>query len=119
MLGRLFGKKEKQPGQVKPVVLRKPEDIPYPVGRDLVVVYKQNPDVVWEFKAVTRRKADNPNRYDFRVFSLDDASSAGVRVQNFDTLDEHSQLILYEGWYDKKTNEAHFTGATAKEPSIN
>ena len=119
MLGRLFGKKEKPAGEVKPVSLRKPEEIPYPVGRDLVVVYKQNPDMVWELKAVTRRHADNPAVYDFRVFSLDDTSRQGVRVQNFDTLDQHPDLILYEGWYNKKGNDAHFAGPSAKQPVIN
>ena len=119
MLGKLFGKKEKKLGEVKPVTLRKPEEIPYPVGRDLVVTYKQDPDMVWDLRAVTRCHVDDPKLYDFRVFSQDDASRRGVRVQNFETLDQHPELILYEGWYNKKGNEAHFTGSKEKEPTIN
>lgn len=85
--------------------LPKPKDLPEPVGRYLVVDLKLEPDYVWALKAALRPHAENRDIRDFRIFSPAKADAAGVTVRSFKTLDEHPDLILFEGWVDKKTNQ--------------
>ncbi len=91
---------EAAPGGEK---LSKAKDIPDEVGRHLVVKLGKDPDWVWSLKAVTRKRPDTKDAYDVRVFSEAKAEAAGVRVQNYLALDNHPGLILYEGWFDKRT----------------
>ena len=86
--------------------LSRPRDIPEQVGRYLVVDLGKNPDWVWQLKSVVRRQAEK-HRYDVRVFNEIQARARGVSVRDFTSLDEHPELILFEGWYDKKSNMAH------------
>ncbi len=78
----------------------KPKDIPDIVGGHLVTDYNQNPDVVWKLKAVKRRRQESKNAFDVRVFDDLEAATKKIKVQDYTTLDEHPELILYEGWYD-------------------
>jgi hypothetical protein len=94
------------PAKTKEEKLPKPKDIPEPVGRFLVVDLGKDPDWVWQLKSVVRAQAEK-SRYDVRVFDESQTSSKGVRVQDYTTLDGHPELILFEGWYDKKSNRAH------------
>ena len=94
-----------EPSKPKVEKLPGPKDIPGPVGSHLVVALKQNPDWVWKLKGVVRRRLEGKDRFDFRVF--DEAKVAGTKVivRNYTSLDEHPDLILYEGWFDKKSGE--------------
>jgi hypothetical protein len=86
--------------------LPKPQDIPEAVGRYLVVDLGKDPDWVWSLRSVTRRQAEK-YRYEVRVFDEIQAGARGVRVKDYTTFDEHPDLILFEGWYDKKSYQAH------------
>jgi hypothetical protein len=88
--------------------LPKPKDLPEAVGRYLVVDLKMDPDTVWALKAALRPRQDNKDIRDFRVFNPTRADAAGISVRNFKTLDEHPDLILHEGWFNKKTNQVKF-----------
>ena len=102
--------------ETKEEKLSKPKDIQEPVARYLVVDLGKNPDWVWKLKSVVRRQEEK-YRYDVRVFDEAKAAANGVRVRDFTSLDEHPELILYEGWYDKKSNTAHMeekVGPTSK-----
>lgn len=83
--------------------LPRPKDIPEPVGRYLVVELGKNPDWVWNLKAVIRPRSDAKERYDVRILNLSTAAQAKVIVKDYTSLDEHPEVILYEGWYDKKS----------------
>jgi len=85
--------------------LSKPKDIPEPVGRYLVVDLGKDPDWVWQLKSVVRTQADK-HRYDVRLFDESQASLKGISVKNYTTFDQHPELILFEGWYDKRSNRA-------------
>jgi hypothetical protein len=91
--------------KVKEEKLSKPQDIPEAVGRCLVVDLGKDPDWVWKLKSVVRRQAEK-HRYDVRVFDEIQAGARGVRVRDYTSLDEHPDLILFEGWYDKKSHMA-------------
>ena len=85
--------------------LQGPKDITQQIGMYLVTVKKMDPDLVWTFKMVSRAKEENPARFDFRLFDPHKSDEAGVRVANFDTLENHAELITYHGWFDKKTQK--------------
>jgi hypothetical protein len=95
--------------------LSKPKSIPESVGRYLVVDLGKNPDWVWKLKSVVRRQAEK-HRYDVRVFDEIQARVKGVNVRDYTTLDEHSELILFEGWYDKKSNMSHMQETLVPTP---
>ena len=80
-----------------------PKDLPSSVGSHMVVQEKQDPDWVWKLKGVVR-PAGKEKAFYCRVFSEAQAGKAGVKVRDWTSLDEHSDLILWEGYFDKKTN---------------
>jgi len=83
--------------------LPKPKDIPEPVGRYLVVELGKNPDWVWTLKSVVRARPEGKDSYDVRVFDQGKAAVKGVTVRDYTYLDEYPDLILYEGWFDKRS----------------
>jgi len=104
----MFWKKKaaaEEPSKAKAEKLPGPKDLPQAVGSHLVVELKQNPDWVWRLKSVVRPRSDSKDRFDFRVF--DEAQVAGrkVKVKDYNSLDEHPDLILYQGRFDKKSVE--------------
>ena len=103
---------EKKPDQtaspgVKAERLPKPKEIPYPAGKYLVVDLGQDPEWVWKLKGAVRKRPEGKNAYDVRVFSESDTSTRKMIVKDYNFLDAYPELILYEGWFDNKTNEAH------------
>jgi hypothetical protein len=95
--------------------LPKPKDLPESVGRYLVVDLKMDPDYVWTLKAALRPRQENRDVRDFRIFSPSRADAAGVTIRNYNTLEAHPDLILHEGWMNKKTNQVKFiTKSTEK-----
>ncbi len=84
-----------------------PQDIPELAGRHLVVVKKKDPDWAWHLKAVIRK---NPGRgkkaFDVRVFDEAQVAQKKVKIKDWATFDEHPDLILYEGWFDKESMKA-------------
>lgn len=72
----------------------------------MVVEEKKNPDWVWRLKGVVR-PAGKKKAFYCRVLDEAQAVQAGVRVKDWTSLDEHSGLILWEGYFDKETNTAH------------
>jgi hypothetical protein len=102
-------KTENETAEEKTVKLPGPMRIPEPVGRYLVVKLGKDPDWVWNLECVVRPHGEAKNAFDFRVFDLKRAEANNVVVKNYDTLDAHPNLILYEGWYDKKSMSVEFT----------
>jgi hypothetical protein len=100
---KFWGKKAG--GSEKAPKLSGPKDLPDAVGRRLVVDMELDPDWVWSLKAVVRRREDTRNVREVRVFDPTRALAAGVRVKNFDSLDENPGQILYDGWYNTDTGE--------------
>ena len=95
-------RKETKEGEVK---LPGPKDIPELAGRHMIVEEKKDPDWVWKLKGVVR-PAGKKKAFYCRVFDAAQAAQAGVKVRDWSSLDEHSDLILWEGYFDKETNMA-------------
>ena len=83
--------------------LRGPRELPTQVGRYLVTQEKMDPDWVWTLSCVERPRSE-PDRhnYEFRLFSGTQAGNAGVNVKNYHSLDDHPELILFSGWYNRE-----------------
>ena len=95
-------RKEIQEGEIK---LPGPKGIPELAGRYMVVEEKKDPNWVWSLKGVvlpTKKK----KAFYCRVFDENQAAKAGVRVNDWSSLDDHPELILWEGYFDKETNTA-------------
>ena len=110
-----FWQKESEEGSSEPKVVKLPgpKRIPEPVGRYLVVKLGKDPDWVWHLESVARQRPEGKHAFDIRVFDSSLAESKNVVVKNFNSLDAHPELILFEGWYDKKSMQAQIA---AKEP---
>jgi hypothetical protein len=102
----MFGKKKaEEAGKAKVEKLPGPKGIPELVGRHLVVDFKQDPDWVWKLKGVVkqRSKSKTEDTFDFRVFDEAQTAARKVTVRDYNSLNEHPELILYQGWFDKKS----------------
>ena len=95
-----WSRKKTEEGEVQ---LPGPKGLHQLVGSFLVVEEKQDPDRVWNLKGVVR-PAGKEKAFYCRVFSEAQAAQAGVKVKNWSSLDDHSALILWEGYFDQKTN---------------
>ena len=85
--------------------LPRPKDLSEVVGRHLVVDLEMDPDWVWTLKAALRRREENRDIKDIRIFIPEKANADGVQVRNYHSLDAHPDLVLYEGWVNTKTNQ--------------
>jgi hypothetical protein len=82
-----------------------PTGIPDLAGRYLVVEEKKDADWVWKLKGVVLPTEKKKGFY-CRVFDEGQAARAGVKVKDWTSLDDHPDLILWEGYFDKETNTA-------------
>jgi hypothetical protein len=93
----LFNKKNPDGSEKLP----EPKGIPDPAGQSLVVLFKEDPTWTWALKAAMKPKAEK-DQFDIRVFSDRMAGAVKISVEDYSTLDRYPDLILYEGFYDKK-----------------
>ncbi|MFH1060353.1 MAG: hypothetical protein V1797_16950 [Pseudomonadota bacterium] len=105
-----FGKKGAAADGAAVVDLPKPKDILQPLGQHLVVQENQDPDWVWRLKSVTRGNKSE-NMQEFRVFDPDAVYGRKLKVENFQSLDDHLDLVLFQGWYDKRTHQVQVKAA--------
>ncbi len=113
----MFGKKKEetpavviekgQPAQAeaKHEKLPGPQELPMPVGRDLVVQQKQDPDFTWGLQCVMRPSTQGKKVFDIRVFNPNAVSQSKVKVKDYYTFDQHPELILFQGTFDKANSE--------------
>ena len=93
-------RKETGEGEAK---LPGPKEIPYPAGRNLVVEEKKDPDWVWKLKGVVR-PAGKKKAFYCRIFSQSQVEEAGVQIKDWTSLDNHPELIIWEGFFDEEKN---------------
>ena len=87
-----------------PVKLPKPREIPQTVGRYLVVELGKDPDWVWNLKAAVKPRSGEKEVFEVRVFDASETAVRRVSIRDYTSFDAHPELILFEGWYDKKKN---------------
>ena len=99
MFWKFWERKKTKEGEVR---LPGPKGIPDEVGRHLVVKEKKESNWVWNLKGVVR-PTEKKDAFYCRVFDEAKAAQAGVQVKDWSSLDEHLYLILWQGYFDKKT----------------
>ena len=57
------------------------------------------------YKAVTRMHKDNGSVCDVRVFDEWSAKEKRVKVTDYESLDAHPDLVIFEGWLDRKAKK--------------
>lgn len=93
-----------------------PKRIPELVGRFLVVRLQKDPDWVWNLNVVERPRPDSKSLADVRVYDPAQAGAKNLSVKNYASLDATPELILFEGWYDKKAMKVEVVGREAPVP---
>ena len=117
----LWGFWKKGPAPAKPLNaqrLRKPQVLPQAVGRELIVQLGKNPDWVWSLKSVMHKSPRGKHRHNVRVFDQAQATAMGISVVDYTSLDDHPELILFEGWYDRKSWKARIKEMVKPEESL-
>jgi hypothetical protein len=97
-----WNRKQTKEGEMK---LAGPKEIPELAGRYMVVQEKKDPDWVWKLKGVVR-PANKHKTFYCRVFDESQVAREGFKVKDWSSLDEHPELIIWEGYFDKETNTA-------------
>jgi hypothetical protein len=98
-------------GEVK---LTKPRELPERVGMYLVTKLKLDPDWVWNLKCVLRPKLDEKKIFEIKIFNPDTVAGKGISVTDFNTLDQHPDLILFQGIFNKNTGKVEVEKALEK-----
>jgi len=91
-------RKQVKEGEVK---LPRPKGIPTPVGSYMVVQLQKDPNWVWNLKSVVW-PTDKKKVFYCRVFDVAQAGKANVKVENWNSLDGHPELIVWEGYVDEE-----------------
>ncbi len=103
MKWNFWKKTDQQKAGPGPVTLSSPVVIPEPVAKYMVVDMKKEAEWVWRLKAVERPHATRKKIYDVRVFDPNDVSAKKVHIKDFNSLNAHPELIVFEGCYSRKT----------------
>ena len=82
-----------------------PKELPEVIGIYLVTNGKRDPDWVWSLKCLLRRHPDNKSSYDFRIFNPIQMGIETICIKDYTSLDNHPELILFHGSFDKRTNQ--------------
>jgi hypothetical protein len=78
----------------------------------------KNPDWVWSLKSAVRKSSRGKHRYNVRVFDQAQAAGKGISVVDYGSLDDHPELILFEGWYDRRSWKARIKEMVKPEESL-
>jgi hypothetical protein len=80
-----------------------PKEIPGVVQNYLAVERKMDPDLVKLLRAVERKSTTGMTS--IRIFDESEAMAKKVQVNDYSFLDDHTDLILYEGSFDAGTKQ--------------
>ncbi len=82
-----------------------PKEIPGVVQNFLVTEEKMDAGIVKLLKAVVDGSAPGGKGNNIRIFDESEALAKKVQVKNYTSLDEHPDLIIYEGLFDEAEKE--------------
>ena len=101
----MFWNKKSAKEEEKKEKLSGPKEIPGLVRNYLVTGGKMDPDLVKLLKAVLRKRETGETGFNIGVFDESEASAKKVQVKDYTSLDEHPDLIIYEGWFDEGSKQ--------------
>jgi hypothetical protein len=94
---------------------RKAEKLPGPrlvpgyVEKHIATTYKIDEGIVRLFKIAMRKRPGTERAMDCRIFDPQEAEAIELNVRDYTSLDEHSDLVLYEGWFDEGAKKVELT----------
>ena len=83
--------------------LTKPKDLPDRVGMYLVTQLKEDPDWVWSLKGALRPKPGEKHTFDIKIFDPKQAAQKGLTIMDYNSLEEHPDLVLFVGSFNKNS----------------
>jgi hypothetical protein len=83
--------------------LPSPKEIPGVVQNYLITERKMDADLARILKAAVRKSPNGERTFNIRVFDESEALAKKVQVKDYTSLDEHPDLIIYEGWFDEES----------------
>ncbi len=93
-------KESSREGEIK---LPGPKSIPELPGRHMVLEEKKDPNWVWNLKGVVH-PTEKKEAFYCRVYNPSQTATAGIEVKDWTSLNGHPELVIWEGYFDKKTN---------------
>jgi len=94
--------------------LGKPRDLPQAVGRYLVVAKGLDPDWVWGLKCVEKPRENDKKTIDIRIFSQVSTAQHNVKVIDYESLEDHMDMVLFVGWYTRETQRVELESLVKK-----
>lgn len=82
-----------------------PKEIPGLVQNHLIAEKKMGPDLAKILKAVVYRSPRGERAFNVRIFDESEAGAKKIQVKDYTSLDEHPDLIIYEGWFDEAAKQ--------------
>jgi hypothetical protein len=98
----MFWKKNSDKKNVK---LTGPKDIPQPVSKYLLSKNAVDEGSI-PFLKMVQKLAEKEKKYEIRIFDPADAEARKIKVADYNTLTEHPEMIMAEGWYDELSKQA-------------
>lgn len=89
----------------KPVKREKPKELPNEIGRHLVVNQNLDPDWVWRLKYVRQVVENSKSLFDIRIYDPETAQQKGVSITDYAALEDHMDLVIYAGRFDKESRK--------------
>lgn len=82
-----------------------PRQLSGPVNKVLVGQYKIPSEMADLLKMVVVNRAGGEDIMDYRVFDPAEAEAKDLTVRNYHSLDDHPEMILHEGWFEKDSKK--------------
>lgn len=90
----------------------KPQNVPKVVRKYLEEQKKVDPNRIYRMKALLRPSAKKETALDIRIY--EEAEATTLKVKDYASLDEHTDLIIYEGWFDEGAKQVELEDKRAK-----
>lgn len=99
----LWGKKKT--GDEKKERLSGPREIPVIIQNYLITEKKMDPDLVKLLKALIYKSSSDEKVNSIHIFDEADAVAKKINVKDYTTLDQHPDLIIYEGTFNEDSKQ--------------
>ena len=73
------------------------------IGSEWDKIPQSDSDHWVKYMAIMRPQKEDGEVYDVRIFDEWSAQQNQIRVINYMSLDMHPELVLFEGWFDRKS----------------
>ena len=95
-----------------------PGVIPGLVQNFLVTEGKMDSDLAGILKAVVKSRPGEEKAFDIRIFDGSEAVTKKIQVKDYNTLNEHPDLTIYEGWFNEAAKQVELEEKKAMPPAI-